>query len=160
MKKFIKSKKQRIALEKKIKPLKKIIEFGKPPKQGWIRSIRKSLGLTIRQIADICEISHSSIRSIERNEVLETASIRSLKKLASAMDCKLVYVVVPDEEFSNLENIIDIRCEKLAKYMVRNVYHSMSLERRMIPKREREKIFDKLFDKLKNSNPLIWKPIG
>jgi len=59
-----KSAKQRQIIQQKINRFSKLNE--PPPLSGWVKAIRNSLGMTIRQLADRVGVSHGSIDQIEK----------------------------------------------------------------------------------------------
>ena len=70
------------------------------PPSGWVKAIRGSLGMTIRQLADRVGVGHGSIAELEKREPKKKVTLESLERVARAMDCKVVYAIVP----INLEN--------------------------------------------------------
>jgi len=69
----------------------------RPPTGGWLRKVRKTLGLRARTMAVDLKVSPSTIFQLERSEWNETITLKRLKDLAWAMECELVYCVVPRE---------------------------------------------------------------
>ena len=132
-------------------------KYEKQPKdKGRLRTIRESLGITARQLADRCGVVHSSILSIEKNEVLQKASIESINKIALAMDCKVVYDIVPRVGYSRLEQIIDERSKIVARRIFKKINHSMALENQKIPPKVTERQIKKLACELKNKKLLLF----
>jgi transcriptional regulator with XRE-family HTH domain len=70
-------------------------EFPKPPEKGWIRNFRESFMLSQGAIAAKLNISRQAYAKLELNEAKESISIESLKKMAEALDCELIYFVRP-----------------------------------------------------------------
>ncbi|MGO9318365.1 MAG: helix-turn-helix domain-containing protein [Terracidiphilus sp.] len=65
------------------------------PYEGWLRAVRKALGVTAREMAKDLRVNPSAIFQMERSERKEKISLRGLDKAARAMSCKLVYAIVP-----------------------------------------------------------------
>jgi len=78
-----------------------------------------------RQVAARAGISTTGVRSAEQNEVKGTVQLDSLEKLAAAMDCELVYALVPR---TSLKGFIASRAESIARNLVLRVAESMELE--------------------------------
>lgn len=96
----------------------------RPPK-GWIRAIRDALGLTVRQLAVRMGKTHSVLLRLERSETADTISLASLRAAAEAMDCQLVYAIIPNRR---LEEIAERRARAQAGAHLARVNHSMGLE--------------------------------
>lgn len=95
------------------------------PKVGWLRVMRKALGLTAIQLARRAGSSQANIAKAEKNEVKGSISLRTLAHIAEAMDCKLVYCIVPTRP---IETIIEERARHVAKKRIQAINHSMNLE--------------------------------
>ena len=65
------------------------------PKPGWAAAIRRALGLTTRQMAKRLGLSQSSYADAESNEAREAISLKQLRRIADALDCDLVYALLP-----------------------------------------------------------------
>jgi len=143
-----KIKTQRLIIDKKIKPWKKLRVEQRPP-SGWLKAVRGSLGINTRQLGKRCGVQHSSILRIEQNEIKDKISIESLKKIATAMDCQLIYAIVPKTEYKNLEEIISHRAELLARKLIKKADHTMQLEAQGTSKKELKIQTKKLADELK-----------
>ena len=65
------------------------------PKEGWIRSLRKALGMSSPQLARRLSISKSQASQMERMEVEDRITLKQLRRVADALDCDLTYALVP-----------------------------------------------------------------
>ncbi len=81
-------------VNRRLSAIRKILPYTKV-RPGWIRYIRSSLNMTLKQLADRTSLSLSSIAQAERSEAAGRASIATLKKMANAMECEFVYAFVP-----------------------------------------------------------------
>lgn len=95
------------------------------PRSGWIRELRNALGMTAGQLARRVGVSQPTVAKLERSETAETISIKSLRKIAEAMDCTLVYAFIPNE---SLDSILARQAERQAAKQIQRVEHSMQLE--------------------------------
>ena len=109
------------ALDKRLHPQ---AETPRPPK-GWIRAIRDALGMTTRQYAVRLGVHPSRIGALEKDEVDETVTLGSLRRAAEALNCRLVYTLVPNEP---LTTMLRRQAEKKADEQLQRVGHSMRLE--------------------------------
>ncbi len=103
------------------------------PPQGWIRTIRKALGMSLRQLAERTELSKNAVTSAELNEAKGTIQLNSLRRLADAMDCELVYHIVPR---TSLQQFTESQAWTSAQSLVSRVSDSMELESQSITRRE------------------------
>lgn len=95
------------------------------PKRGWIREIRDVLGMTSAQLARRVGISQPTAVKLEQSETEETISLKSLKKMAEALDCSLIYAFVPR---TSLEETLRKQAECRAAILTGRVEHTMRLE--------------------------------
>lgn len=96
------------------------------PSGGWLRAIRTSLGMSIQQLADRIGISKQSVARLESNEADDSITLKSLRKAAEALDCKLVYALVPHD--GSLQRMVEKQALKKASSLVEPVDHTMQLE--------------------------------
>jgi predicted DNA-binding mobile mystery protein A len=90
----------------------KIIESIARPPEGWLRSIREALGMTMAQLARRLDVSQPRIVAIERAEVSGAISLATLERAAEALGCSLVYALVPR---ASLEKTVEERAGHLAE---------------------------------------------
>ncbi len=121
-------KKQTLILEHvdaKISQLKKASDLVIPA-AGWIYSIRKALGMSMRQLGNRMGITPQSVKEIEEREKSGTITLKVLRQFGQALNLKLVYGFIPSE--GSLEKIIEQRAWELAKEIVNRTSTSMKLE--------------------------------
>lgn len=97
------------------------------PRKGWIKTVRSALSMTAEQFANRLGHTRARVNQLENGEVHDAVTLRTLKEAANALECELVYAIVPKGN-SSLEEIIKKRAEQMAKERIANVAHSMSLE--------------------------------
>ena len=140
-----------------IEHLEEIIQathFEAVPKDGWIRAIRSSLSMPMNYLAQKLNISPQGVAKLEKNEVLENITLKSLRSLANAMDCELHYSVIPKNK--TLKSIIETQAKLKAKEMVDNVCDSMTLENQALENNQQsiELLKQELID---NLNTKLWE---
>jgi predicted DNA-binding mobile mystery protein A len=86
------------------------------PLRGWLRKVRKTLGFMAADMAKDLEISPSMVFQLERSEWKETITLKRLKEMAWAMECELVYCIVPRE--GKFEDQLMVYAKRLARGMV------------------------------------------
>jgi predicted DNA-binding mobile mystery protein A len=75
----------------------------RPPPEGWVRAVRESLGMTNVQLAArMGRKAAQTIEDMQKNEVSGAITLRNLRALAEAMECRLVYAVVPAKSLSKV----------------------------------------------------------
>lgn len=121
-------KKQILILEHvdaKITQLKKVEDLV-IPSSGWIYSIRKALGMSMRQLGSRMGITPQSVKEIEEREKNGTVTLKVLRQFGQALNLKLVYGFVPSG--GSLEKIIEQRALELATEIVKRTSATMKLE--------------------------------
>jgi len=101
------------------------VELPSVPRSGWIASIRQALGMSKTQLAKRLSIAGPSLNELESNEVKETITLASLRKVADALGCDLQYVLVPRKP---LERQIAEQALKKASSRLGRVNQSQALE--------------------------------
>lgn len=104
------------------------LRLEKRPPSGWLKAIRGALGITTRQLAQIIGVDSSAIVRLESREPHGKVTLEMLDRAAQAMDCKLIYAIVPKEEFGSLADIVRKRSRNAATEILKKVEHSMRLE--------------------------------
>ena len=130
------------------------IAVASPPKNGWIRTIREGLGMTQAQLAKRLRITRQALDGLERGEASGKITLERLRRLAEALQGRLVYVVVPD---NSLAEIRRSRATKLAETQLKRVSRSMKLEAQGVKKQEAKRQIDRLVDQILSENPRkLW----
>ena len=96
-----------------------------PPRGGWIRTIRRAVGMAVSQLATRMNVTPGRITQLEQQEVAGRATLSSLKKAADALDCDLVVALIPR---GNLDQRVRKAANDRSASAVMQVAHSMSLE--------------------------------
>ena len=101
------------------------VELPPVPRSGWIASIRQALGMSKTQLAKRIGVTRPSLDELESNEVKETITFASLRRVADALGCDLQYVLVPRK---SLEKQIAEQALKKASSRLGRVNQSQALE--------------------------------
>jgi predicted DNA-binding mobile mystery protein A len=145
---------QRRIMDKKLKNWLQI-RIEKLPPSGWLKAIRGALGISSRQLAQIIGIDMSAVIRMEEREPEGKITLELLSRAAQAMDCKLVYAIVPQDHYDSLEAVVDKRSRNAAKALLQKVEHSMRLEDQGSSESKTE--LEKLSQTLKeNMDPRLW----
>ncbi|MBI4203835.1 MAG: mobile mystery protein A [Betaproteobacteria bacterium] len=137
-----------------LRPWRRLTDTAKP-RGGWIRAVREALGMTTVQLAKRLGVTQQAVTAFEKNEATGKITLESLEKLASAMDCRIVYAVVPNA--SPLAEMRRARARALAERQVKRVSHSMKLEDQGVGAREEKRQLEQLTDELLRGSPRkLW----
>jgi len=121
-----------------------------PPRTGWTRAIRNALGMTLRQVAERAGISQTAARSIERNEARFKVQLNTLQNVADALDCEVVYALVPR---TSLREMIHTQARRLADQMISRAADTMELEDQGVAQRESRSQRDAIIRDLLSHRP-------
>ncbi len=114
-----------------------LIDFNeiKRPKEGWIRSMRKALGMSGPQLAKRIGLSSSQISQMERLEIQDRITLKQLRKVADSLDCDLMYGFVPR---TDIDQIIETQAMKKARDLVYKTDTQMKLEKQQLSSQDLE----------------------
>jgi len=79
-----------------------------PPPGGYVRWIREGLNLSRREVASRMEVRDQTIAGIEKSEDLGTIRLDTLRRAARALNCIVVYSLVPIDMFKPRTRITDV----------------------------------------------------
>ena len=140
-------------IDKRLKYLQNMDVFARPPR-GWIKAIREALGMTAPQLGKRLGVSQPRVLKIEESEVSGNVTLATLERAARALDCQLVYVLVPRKP---LEEMTRKRAEKLAREQIEVTGHSMALEDQSIDASDEHAQVEDLTRKLLARSPSkLW----
>ena len=131
-------------LDKRLNPLMNAEAYARPPR-GWVKAIREALGMTTAQLAKRLGISQPSVVGLEKAEAAKVITLETLERAARALDCTLVYALVPRKP---LETILRERAREKARERLRTISHSMSLEDQHVHEEDEHEQLERLAQKL------------
>lgn len=123
----------------------------RPPARGWIKAIRQALGMSTAQLAQRMGVRQPSVVGLERSEEEGRIQLASLRRAAEALDCTLVYALVPNQP---LATTVRERALALLRQRRQAVEHTMLLEDQQV----KERITDaQIEDTIRDTNPrALW----
>lgn len=125
------------------------------PREGWVRTLRTALGMTLTDLATKLGITYQAVSQLEKSEQEGSVTISTLRGIADALDCELMYALVPRE---SLEAFLVDTARRHARERVDRVQHSMSLEAQEVSEKEIEHQIRDLTEELLAGNwRKIWK---
>jgi len=90
-------------------------------------------------------VSQPRVTAIEKAEVSGSIKLESLERAARALDCRLVYALVPGKP---LESLVEDRARELAKKRIWATSHSMALENQRVDEADKREHLERLVQKL------------
>ena len=140
----------RTALDERVKQL-GTPERYKIPVRGWIKAIREALGMSAAQLAQRLGVKQPTVTAFEQSELRETIELATLRRVATAMECTLVYAFLPNKP---LESIVRERARAFARRRLEPIEHSMMLEDQRVAPQKMEAALDEI---VREANPkLFW----
>lgn len=107
---------------------------GEPrPARGWVRAIRDALGMSGAELGSRLGVRQSTVDQLERSEANETIKLESLRRAADALDCDLVYALVPR---TSLDATVQAQGRRVAARRISAVAHHMRLEDQVVDERD------------------------
>lgn len=112
-------------LDRSLEPFRAAAQVPRPPK-GWLRAIREAIGSSASEVARTLKTSRQLPIQLEKAEAEDRITLKSLRTVANALGCELVYALVP--RTNTLHDLVEERARAQAKKNVLGVEHSMALE--------------------------------
>lgn len=114
----------RRAVDRQLEPLAAMHPWPTLP-QGWITTIRSAIGMPQDVLGKRLRLHKQRISLIEQRERSGDIKLSQLRDAAEALDCDLVYALVPRE---SLETLVQRRARELAVRELAAVERTMQLE--------------------------------
>jgi predicted DNA-binding mobile mystery protein A len=142
------------SLDKKLSSLREDAQFSRPHR-GWIKAIREALGITTAQLSRRMGVSQPRIIELEHAEIADKVTLGTLRRAAEAMNCTLVYAIVPVE--ASLEETLLDRARKIATKILGDVNHTMVLENQNVSQEEiKNEIEDLAHSLILKKTRILW----
>lgn len=140
----------RSQLDRRFKQLGPATRYASPAR-GWIKAIREALGMSTAQLAKRLGVKQPSVVALQQSEAKGTIELATLRRVAEALDCTLVYALVPNKP---LEAIVRDRARTFARRRLEPVEHSMLLEDQKVMGKDAGARLDEI---MRETNPrLFW----
>ena len=120
------------------------------PVRGWIKAIREALGMTTQQLASRLGVRQPTVVGIEKSEERGNIELATLRRVAEALDCTLVYALVPNRP---LEGTIRDRARAFERRRRSPIEHSMRLEDQSVKVKNNEARLDEV---VRETDPRIF----
>lgn len=130
-------------------------ELAVPP-EGWISTVRNALGITGAQLGRLTGRTRATISAAEKSERDGRVTLQNLEALADALNCKLVYALLPRE--GSVSDLLETQARKKAEALVSKASAHMALEKQALKAKERERQVQLLASELLRDRPSeIWE---
>ena len=123
------------------------------PPRGWIRAIRQALGMTLEDLGHRLGVTKQAVLQMEASEADGSIRLATLRRAAEALDCALVYALVPN---SSLGETISRRARSVAARDVARAHHTMLLEDQVGAEDDQQRLVEELAEQVKGSREL-WR---
>jgi predicted DNA-binding mobile mystery protein A len=145
---------QRKQLSEKLMKISNAINQPRPSK-GWIKAIRTALEMTSAQLAKRLGVDQSQVIKLEQAEAKEAITLKSLRKIANALDCELVYAIVPK---TSLEVKFGQQIDLIAKRRFATLQHNMQLEKQGLSQKTQKRQLQELIMAMRKNPPKkLWE---
>lgn len=139
-------------LDKKLQKILGLSEIERP-EGGWIKEIRRSIGMTAAQLAERLAVSRPRVHQLEAAEVTGAVSIRTMREVAGVLGCDFVYALVP--RGGSLEAIVIGQAKKVAREEMAK--GPLSMEGVDLPSEAQLEAFEELVAELVGKMPrVLW----
>ena len=140
--------------QSKINQLIDIKELNRP-KEGWIRTFRKALGMSSPQLARRLDISKSQASQMERMEIADRITLQQLRRVADSLECDLVYELKPRK---TVEEMVRDRAKQKAQNLVNKTDVQMKLEEQQLSSEKLKSQVDYEVERLVREMPRdLWE---
>lgn len=138
-------------LDQQIAPLK---AASSRPLKGWVRSVREALGMSGKQLAARLGVEPPRVTELEKAEVSGGLTLRSLQRAADALECDVVYALVPR---TSLDESVRRQATKTLLQRIARVSHTMRLEDQALSVKDEGFLLQDKVDELMRDMPRwLW----
>jgi predicted DNA-binding mobile mystery protein A len=124
------------------------------PNEGWVKSVRLSLGMSGIQLGARNNVSKAAISKTEKAELVGGVTIKQMEKMAASMGCRFVYGIVPN---GSIEAIRERQARTKADAIMKRVSTHMALEDQLASsdalREQRDSLIQELLD---GKNGELW----
>jgi len=110
----------------------RVADLSVPP-EGWLRTIRNALGMSGAQLARRLGASRAQVSQAEKNELAGVITLKTLKRMAEGMGCRVVYAIVPE---SSAGDIVAGRARRKAEQLIHKTSTHMALEQQSLDEKQ------------------------
>ena len=142
----------RWAIDQQLQPLRKMEPLIRP-ERGWIRAIREAVEMTTGQCAKRLGVAQPRVAALERAEANDAVTLRTLRQAAEALDCVLVYALVPK---ASLDDMVKDRARIVADRQLARTDQTMRLENQGVSRTRLQRAREDLANELIRDGRRLW----
>lgn len=132
------------------------LTLAQTPKSGWVKEIRQALGMTMQDLAGRIGVIKQRVDKIEKDEVAGRLTLNTLQEAAEALNCDLVYFLVPKGE--GLQKTLEKQAQAAARHIVLSTENTMQLEEQGTSKQAQNRLIESMAQELLfTEDRRIWK---
>jgi len=125
------------------------------PPEGWLRTVRKALGMSGPQLAKRMGVTRARVKQAEQAELSGGATLRSMQAAAKAMGCRFVYAIVPEKR---IQDVIAAQARRMAEALVGRASTHIALESQALPDHRNAAEIERLSrDLARDMPPDFWR---
>jgi predicted DNA-binding mobile mystery protein A len=111
--------------------------------------------MTTAQLARRIGVSQPRVVAIEKAEINASITLDSLERAARAMDCRVVYALIPRIP---LNDLVEERARIVAEKRLQSTQHSMALEAQSLDQSDEDEQLKRLSERLiKKTGSELWE---
>ena len=110
-------------------------QIGPRPHGGWIRAIREALGMSGAELGRRLNVSAQAVSAMEASERSGSIRLETLERAADALECDVVYALVPRR---SLQNTVEAQAMRKAREYLAPIAHHGRLEDQAVTSAELE----------------------
>jgi predicted DNA-binding mobile mystery protein A len=96
------------------------------PSGGWLASVREAFGLSLAEVGRRLRLPRQNVQKFERAEATDRVTLGTLRRVASALGCDLIYILVPKS--GSFAELAERPAREGAARDVQRVIQTMALE--------------------------------
>lgn len=117
------------------------------PPEGWLKTVRKALGMSGAELSRKLGVSRSQTAKTEQNELDGRVTLKTMQTMAHAMGCKFVYAIMPAEG-QTIDEIIFAQALIKARGIAGRTHEHMALENQGLFKADLDRQIENLAERL------------
>lgn len=147
------SKDARLAIDAQFDDMQLAAKVLSRPRVGWVKLIRTALGMGVSDLAARLDVLPSTVTRMETNEKEGSVTLTTLGKAAEALNCDVVYALVPREP---LESQVQNRAREIATWIAKRTQATMNLELQGLTEKQLQELIDRQTAEIAESRKL-WR---
>ena len=122
---------------------------------GYVRAIREALQMSAWELgARMGGVSRQAVAAMEKSERAGTIRLETIRRAAAAMDCQLVYAIVPR---TSLEETLRTQAGKVIDQWAAETHQTFVLEGDDLEAPSPARRQDMIDDLLRSGGQLLWR---